>query len=70
MQFLINLLCKALVAFATNMAMALASERLIKWMFFSLADKIVKSTKTDHDDIFLAKVKELYDHYEGQQPSN
>ena len=40
------------------------TERFIKWLFFYVGEQIVKSTKTDHDDLFLAKIKEAYEDYD------
>ena len=37
-----------------------ASEKLIEWAFFYLADQVVKTTKTPHDDKFLEEVKKAY----------
>jgi len=35
-----------------------ASKEVMEWLLFYVADIIVKSTKTPHDDAFLAKIKE------------
>ena len=39
---------------------ALASEQMIAWAFFKVAESVVKSTKTDKDDQWLEKVREVY----------
>ena len=51
---------KAAMAFGTKLFMSLASEKLIEWLFFYLAEQIVKSTKTPHDDKLLAEVEKAY----------
>lgn len=38
-----------------------ASKDVMEWLLFYVADKIVKSTKTPHDDAFLVKIKEAND---------
>lgn len=48
---------KKLVA---NIAISLISDKFIEWAFFNIAEKIVKSTETKHDDEWLAKIKESY----------
>lgn len=35
-----------------------ASAEVAEWVFFRIADILVKRTDTEHDDEFLAKVKE------------
>lgn len=52
---------KAATAFFLKMVMSLATEKFIKWLFFYVGEQIVKSTKTDQDDLFLAKIKEAYE---------
>ena len=64
MGTLLTVFGKAATAFFINMIMSLATERFIKWLFFYVGEQIVKSTKTDHDDLFLAKIKEAYEDYE------
>lgn len=44
----------------TQVAISLISEKFLEWAFFNLADKLVKSTTTPHDDEWLAKIKEAY----------
>lgn len=43
---------------------AAASEQLMKWLFFKIAEELVKRTDTLHDDEFLAKIKEQYEQNE------
>ena len=61
MDTLLTVFGKAATAFFINMIMSLATEKFIKWMFFYVGEQIVKSTKTDQDDLFLAKIKEAYE---------
>ncbi|MGL5014612.1 MAG: hypothetical protein ACRC6V_10035 [Bacteroidales bacterium] len=43
-----------------NIAISLISEKFLEWAFFNIAEKIVKSTETKHDDEWLAKIKEAF----------
>lgn len=61
MPALLSVLGKAFTSFFIKMAMSLATEKFIKWLFFYVGEQIVKSTKTDKDDQFLNKIKELYE---------
>ncbi|AUR92817.1 hypothetical protein NVP1177O_52 [Vibrio phage 1.177.O._10N.286.45.E10] len=58
---MIQVLVKSLLGFGTKMLMSLASEKLIEWVFFYLAEQIVKSSKTKHDDKFFAEIKRAYE---------
>ena len=64
MGSLLTVFGKAAIAFFLKMVMSLATERFIKWLFFYVGEQIVKSTKTNHDDLFLTKIKEVYDEYD------
>lgn len=44
-----------------KLVLSLISEKFLEWAFFNIAEKIVKSTETPHDDEWLAKVKEAYE---------
>lgn len=57
---MLALLTKAVIGFGTDLLFKLASKPLIEWVFFRVAEGVVKSTETPHDDEFLAKVKEIY----------
>lgn len=70
MPAILGVLGKATVAFLLKLVMALATEKFIKWLFFYIGEQIVKSTKTDQDDLFLAKIKECYDEYDGSKNSS
>ena len=61
MPAILSVLGKATVAFFIKLIMSLATEKFIAWLFFYIGEQIVKSTKTDHDDLFLAKIKEAYE---------
>lgn len=69
MPAILSVLGKATVAFLLKLIMALATEKFIKWLFFYVGEQVVKSTKTDHDDLFLVKIKEAYDGYDSSQSS-
>lgn len=64
MGSLLTVFGKAATAFFLKMVMSLATERFIKWLFFYVGEQIVKSTKTNQDDLFLVKIKEVYDEYD------
>lgn len=60
MPAILSALGKATVAFFIKLIMSLATEKFIAWLFFYVGEQVVKSTKTDQDDVFLAKIKEAY----------
>lgn len=60
MSFVIGLVVKGLTAFLTRLLVTLASEQMIAWAFFKVAESVVKSTKTPQDDEWLEKVREVY----------
>ena len=60
MGFVIGLLVKGLTAFLTRLLVTLASEQMIAWAFFKVAESVVKSTKTAKDDEWLEKVRQVY----------
>jgi|GEM_PF-1987396 len=51
---------KGLMSVLTRLFMSMASEKVIEWMLFYLAEKIVESTKTPHDNEFLDEIKKAY----------
>ena len=51
---------KGTMSVLTKLFMSMASEKLIEWLLFYVAERVVKSTKTPHDDAFYAKIKEAY----------
>ena len=60
MPFVIGLVVRGLTAFLTRLLVTLASEQMIAWAFFKVAESVVKSTKTAKDDEWLEKVREVY----------
>lgn len=60
MPFVIGLVVRGLTAFLTRLLVSLASEQMIAWAFFKVAESVVKSTKTAKDDEWLEKVREVY----------
>lgn len=60
MPFVIRLVVKGLTAFLTRFLVTLASEQMIAWAFFKVAESVVKSTRTAKDDEWLEKVREVY----------
>ena len=57
---MIQVLFKAATKVAMNIIMSMASERFIEWLMFYVAEHIVKSTKTKHDDKFYAEIRAAY----------
>lgn len=51
---MIQVIVKALMGILARAASAEVAE----WVFFKLAEILVKKTETKHDDEFLAKIKE------------
>lgn len=49
----------ALISAFKNILLKVVSEKFFTWAIFKLADLLVESTKTPHDDEWLAKIKEL-----------
>lgn len=45
----------------TQIAVSMIGEKFLEWAFFNIAERIVKSTETKHDDEWLAKIKESYE---------
>lgn len=60
MPFIVGLVVKGLTAFLTRLLVSLASEQMIAWAFFKVAESVVRSTKTTKDDEWLEKVREVY----------
>ena len=60
MPFVIGLAVKGLTAFLTRLLVTLASEQMIAWVFFKVAESVVESTKTAKDDEWLEKVRDVY----------
>lgn len=58
---MIQVLFKAATKVAMNIIMSMASEKFIEWLMFYVAEHIVKTSKTKHDDKFLKEVKESYE---------
>ena len=57
---LLGLLTKGVTIFLTKLLTSLASEKMIEWAFFQIAETVAKSTATTQDDVWLQKIKELY----------
>ena len=60
MPAILSTLGKVTVAFLIKLIMSLATERFIAWLFFYIGEQVVKSTKTEQDDVFFEKIKEAY----------
>ena len=60
MPFIIGLFTKGVTIFLTKLLTSLASEKMIEWAFFQIAEAVVKSTATPQDDAWLQKIKEVY----------
>ncbi|QDH46604.1 hypothetical protein LAh8_73 [Aeromonas phage LAh_8] len=61
MQFIIGLFIKAVMSFGVKLLTTLASELMIEWAFFKIAEAIAKSTVTPHDDEWVQKIKQVYE---------
>lgn len=57
---MIKTLVMTLKGVVAKVAVSLISEKFLEWALFNIAEKIVKSTATPHDDEWLAKIKEAY----------
>jgi hypothetical protein len=51
-------LLKGYIMRLASQELRLASQEFIEWVIFQLAEAAVKNTKTPHDDVWLAKIKE------------
>ena len=60
MPLITGLVVRGATAFLTRLLVTLASEQMIAWAFFKVAESVVKSTKTNKDDEWLEKVREVY----------
>ena len=60
MSMLLGLLTKGVTVFLTKLLTSLASEEMIEWAFFQIAEAVTKSTATPQDDAWLQKIKEIY----------
>ena len=60
MPFIIGLLTKGTTLFLTKLLTSLASEKMVEWAFFQIAESVVKSTATPQDNAWLQKIKEVY----------
>lgn len=60
MPFIIGLFTKGATIFLTKLLTSLASEKMVEWAFFKIAESVVKSTATPQDDEWLEKIRELY----------
>ena len=56
-----TLLLKGLLKVLKGMVATIASEYMIKYVLFELAEAAVESTKTDKDDKWLKEFKEQYE---------
>lgn len=55
---MLSVVLKGLLGAAVSILTKAASKEVMEWLLFYVADVIVKSTKTPHDDAFLAKLRE------------
>ena len=58
---MLSVILKGLLSAAVSVLTKAASKDVMEWLLFYVADMIVKSTKTPHDDAFLEKIKEAND---------
>ena len=57
---MITVLLAALKSILTRLLLAAVTEKMVEYLFFAAAEKLVKSTKTPLDDEFLVNLKEIY----------
>ena len=60
MGVIVGLLIKGSTVFLTKLLTKIASQEMIEWAFFKVAESVVKSTQTDKDDQWLQKIEEVY----------
>lgn len=51
----------ALRKILSKLLMTLIGEQMLEWALFKIAEQIVKSTETKHDDEWFEKIKSEYD---------
>lgn len=56
-----SMITKGLTVFLTKLLTSLATEKVISYTFFKVAEAVAKSTKTTADDEWVAKVKASYE---------
>lgn len=54
-----QMLAQAILSLLKGYLIKLAGKEFIEWCLLEIADAVVKSTKTPHDDKLLAKIKEV-----------
>ena len=57
----IGMFMGVLVKFGTNILLSFASEKMLEYVFFSVAGKLVAKTETKVDDEWLAQLKLAYE---------
>lgn len=56
-----QVLLKALISLGTKLLASFATEKLLEWALFKVADAIVQNTENTYDDEFVEKLKEVWD---------
>lgn len=57
---MVETILKSLFSVVTKMVIKACSAPVIEWALFYIAEQIVKTTKTVHDDLFLERLKAEY----------
>lgn len=60
LSLVMDLFIKAVFAFGTKLLKTLATEAMVKYVFFQVARAIVDCTKTPHDNAWLDKLEKEY----------
>lgn len=60
MEVILSMFVKGVIGFGARLVATIASEKMVEWAFFKIADGISKSTATTHDDEWVQKVRDLY----------
>lgn len=61
MEAIFAMIIKGVVGFGAKLVATLASEKMVEWAFFKIAEGIAQSTATPHDDEWVEKMKEMYE---------
>ncbi|HDT5861308.1 TPA: hypothetical protein QHB43_001175 [Aeromonas hydrophila subsp. hydrophila] len=63
---ILTVMIQACIGFGTKLLLKLASEEMVAWAFFKIADAVVKSTTNPHDNEWLEKIRDTY--YRADKP--
>ncbi len=58
---MVSILIKGLITVGTKLLLSMGSEAMVKWVFFKVAQTVVDTSKTNHDNQFLDELKKSYE---------